>query len=87
LILLSLWYDMINTKRLLQPATGTVQFWEPMVPYEFVSGNVSRFYEESVSYVSQTIDELPSYWSMGYDPASNFTTLTLKGRSKNCHSA
>jgi hypothetical protein len=66
-------------------ATGTVQFWEPMMPYEFVSGDVSQFYEEHVSYVSQTIDELPSYWSMTYDPVTNFTTLVLKGNAKNCN--
>ena len=64
---------------------GSVQFWEPMFPYEFVSGDAVQFYEEDVSYVSQTIDELPSYWSMRYDPVSKFTTLTMKGIAKNCH--
>jgi hypothetical protein len=64
---------------------GTIQFWEPMFPYEFVSGNAAQFFEQHVSYTSQTIDELPSYYSMKYDPASKFTTLTLKGKSKNCN--
>ena len=63
---------------------GGVQFWEPMFPYEFSSGDTANFYDEAPTYVSQTIVSLPSYWSLGYDPDSEVTTLTIKGKTENC---
>ena len=63
---------------------GGVQFWEPMFPYEFSSGDTANFYDEAPTYVSQTIVSLPSYWSLGYDPDSEVTTLTIKGKAENC---
>jgi len=63
---------------------GGVQFWEPMFPYEFSSGDTANFYDEAPTYVSQTIVSLPSYWSLGYDPDSAVTTLTIKGKAENC---
>lgn len=55
-----------------------------MFPYTFVSGDSVNFYEEDMAYVSQTKKELPSYWSMEYDPNDGFTTLIMKGKAKVC---
>ena len=59
----------------------------PKFPVEFVSGNAANFYETEtdITYVSQTIQELPSYYSLSYDPTDGrFTTLILKGHAKGC---
>ena len=38
-----------------------------------------------MTYVSQTIQELPSEWSLSYYPDDDkFTTLILKGHAKGC---
>jgi hypothetical protein len=63
---------------------GGNTFWEPMIPYEFVSGDSNNFYEESTEYVSKTIVGLPSYWSMRYNPDSSVTTILIKGNAENC---
>lgn len=55
-----------------------------MFPVEFVTGSDATFYEEEVTYVSQTIDSLPSYWSMEYNPADGVTTLIMKGKAEKC---
>lgn len=62
-----------------------INFWEPMFPYEFVSGDSETFYEESPEYVSQTITTLPSYWSLRYDPETEETTLIMKGKAVSCN--
>jgi len=57
----------------------------PKFPVEFVSGNAANFYEETdITYVSQTIQELPSEYSLSYDPSDGFTTLMMKGHAKGC---
>ena len=38
-----------------------------------------------MTYVSKTIQELPSEWSLSYDPDDDkFTTLIMKGHAKGC---
>mmetsp|Transcript_32246 Transcript_32246/g.55023 ORF Transcript_32246/g.55023 Transcript_32246/m.55023 type:complete len:349 (-) Transcript_32246:132-1178(-) len=64
---------------------GGIRFWEPMFPYEFVSGNAPNSYVRTdIEYVSQTIQELPSEYSLSYDPSDGFTTLMMKGHAKGC---
>jgi hypothetical protein len=43
----------------------------------------SNFYEESVTYVQQTIS-LPEYYSVSYDSTTAFTTETIKGKAVDC---
>mmetsp|Transcript_21359 Transcript_21359/g.43106 ORF Transcript_21359/g.43106 Transcript_21359/m.43106 type:complete len:323 (-) Transcript_21359:135-1103(-) len=76
--------DWINPLLITGLYGGGNNFWEPMFPYEFVSGDVENFYDESPEYVSQTIISLPSYWSMHYNPTSGVTTLIMKGTAENC---
>lgn len=63
---------------------GGIQFWEPMFPVEFVTGDSEKFYESTETYVSQTIVSLPSYWSMAYNPDTGVTTLVLEGKAQIC---
>jgi len=63
---------------------GNIRFWEPMVPVTFHIGSQNEFYEENVTYVAQTIIELPSFYSVVYNAASGLTTLTIKGKSAVC---
>ena len=54
-------------------------------PYEFSSsGTNHNFYDECPIYEAQTIISLPSYWTLEYDPNSEVTTLTIKGKAENC---
>ena len=50
--------------------------------YNFVS-LYSNFYQESMTYVQQTIS-LPAYYSVSYDSTSEFTTVTIKGPAVDC---
>ena len=43
----------------------------------------SNFYQESMTYVQQTIS-LPSIYSVSYDSTSKFTTVTIKGPAVDC---
>jgi len=63
---------------------GDLIFFEPMVPYEFVSGDTANFYDEAPVYFLQTIMSLPSYWSLKYDPDTQYTTVTIKGKAEVC---
>lgn len=77
--------DWINPQLIMGLYDGGIQFWEPMFPYEFVSGTKKKKYEESVEYAYQTIPELPSKWSLTYNPNNGgFTTLILEGQAKGC---
>lgn len=40
--------------------------------------------EFNETYVSQTIESLPSYWSMSYSPTDGLTKLIMKGRAEVC---
>lgn len=63
---------------------GGIQFWEPMFPVEFVTGDSEKMYESYETYVSQTIVSLPSYWSMTYNPETGVTTLVIEGKAQSC---
>ena len=54
------------------------------MPYEFVSGDTTNTFSQTVEYKSQTITELPSEWSMTYDPEDGYTTTIMKGKAKVC---
>jgi hypothetical protein len=66
------------------PYAGTIVDYEPMFPHTFVTGDTSNSYEESLTYVGQTIKELPTSYKLDYDASSKYATLTLHGRSAVC---
>jgi hypothetical protein len=63
---------------------GGIIFWEPMSPLSFHTGDTNNSYSEDVSYVGQTIKELPESYSVAYDASSGVTTFTLVGTSAAC---
>ena len=76
--------DWVNPLLVTGLYGADINFWEPMFPYEFASGDSENFYEEYPEYVSQTITTLPFYWSMRYDPETEETTLIMKGKAGSC---
>jgi len=69
---------------IMGPYDGTIVDYEPMVPLSFVSGQEDKYYEESLTYVGQTINELPGMYSVSYDAASGYATVKLEGKSAIC---
>ena len=69
---------------LMGPYDGTIVHYETMFPLTFVTGDTSNSYEESLTYVGQTIKELPTSYKLDYDASSKYATLTLHGRSAVC---
>lgn len=69
------------------PYDGSIVYYEPMVPYSFVSGDTEKTYEEDLTYEGQTVKELPTMYTVVYDATSQFTTITLKGASLDCNGA
>lgn len=63
---------------------GTIINYEPMFPLDFVTGKNDKNYVEDLTYVSQTIDQLPSQYTISYDGLTGFTTITLVGKSALC---
>lgn len=63
---------------------GTVSNYEPMIPLSFATGNEESYYKEDLEYVGQTIDQLPTRYTVMYDKISGFTTVTLEGKSAVC---
>lgn len=66
---------------IMGPYDGGMGDYEPMFPLSFVTGDQDNFYEESLSYVGQTIEELPTYYSVEYKPRNGYTSVTFKGKS------
>merc|ERR1719410_535382 len=58
---------------------GQLSFWEPMMPIEFFTQQKDMSYTEDVTYQGQTIDTLPTSYSMTYDDTSKRITLILTG--------
>lgn len=75
------WFDPILA---LGTYGGTINFWELMFPADFSSGDTANFYDQAPTYNSQTIASLPSYWSLSYDPETENSTLTMKGKADKC---
>ena len=62
---------------------GIIDF-EPMLPLSSVVGSQDKTYEESLTYVGQTITELPSKYTVDYNADSGVTTVSLLGKSAVC---
>jgi len=60
-----------------------IAFYEPMLPLSFITGNDDSFFEDSLTYADQTINSLPSYYSVDYDASTKMSTLTFKGEVHN----
>merc|ERR1712238_281867 len=63
---------------------GDIIDYEPMVPLSFVVGPQDQTYEESLTYVGQTITELPTKYTVDYSADTGVTTVTLGGKSAVC---
>lgn len=59
-------------------------YYEPMPPLSFVTGDTDNFWELEISYENQTIDELATYVSVGYNATTGVTTFTYRGPSAVC---
>ena len=82
--LTTLLHQVLKTNFFYTSKIGGIQFWEPMFPFTFVSGPDTNEHSEDVSYISQTIESLPSSWSLSYDPSDGYTTFTLNGKANAC---
>mmetsp|Transcript_60181 Transcript_60181/g.67334 ORF Transcript_60181/g.67334 Transcript_60181/m.67334 type:complete len:319 (+) Transcript_60181:16-972(+) len=76
------WVDPIW---IMGPYNGGIVDYEPMIPLSFLQGSEDHMYEETLTYVSQTISTLPTKYSAKYDGASGYLTLTLEGKSAVCN--
>lgn len=60
---------------------GMITFFEPMIPFEFTSGDENQFYEEEIKYLLKTDETLPSSYKVYYNATSGRVTAVLKGSS------
>jgi hypothetical protein len=63
------------------PYDGGIVDYEPMIPLAFVIGDTNHEHSESLAYEGQTIDDLPSSYSVNYDTTTSMTTVVLVGSS------
>jgi len=63
---------------------GGITNYEPMIPLSFITGTEDKYYEEELEYVGQTIDQLPTKYTVMYDHISGFTTISIEGKSAVC---
>eukprot|EP00533_Pseudo-nitzschia_delicatissima_P008737 CAMPEP_0116095088 /NCGR_PEP_ID=MMETSP0327-20121206/9477_1 /TAXON_ID=44447 /ORGANISM="Pseudo-nitzschia delicatissima, Strain B596" /LENGTH=369 /DNA_ID=CAMNT_0003586733 /DNA_START=343 /DNA_END=1452 /DNA_ORIENTATION=- len=63
---------------IMGPYDGGLIDYEPMIPFSFMTGEDKEF-TEALDYVGQTIDELPTSYTVKYDATSGVTTVVLKG--------
>lgn len=66
---------------IMGPYDGGIVDYEPMIPLAFVVGDTNHEHSESLVYEGQTLDELPSSYSVEYDATTSITTVTLVGSS------
>mmetsp|Transcript_2103 Transcript_2103/g.3094 ORF Transcript_2103/g.3094 Transcript_2103/m.3094 type:complete len:340 (-) Transcript_2103:195-1214(-) len=66
------------------PYDGTIVDYEPMIPLSFMTGTGDKYYEESLTYVGQSINALPTKFSASYDGTSGYLTVTMEGQSDGC---
>jgi len=71
----------INPIWVIGSYAGSIIDYEPMIPMSFITGDENHFYEEELEYVGQTIDELPTKYSVAYNSETKFVTLTMEGKS------
>ena len=65
----------------LGPYAGGLVNYAPVIPLSFMVGDVNHEHSEILSYVDQTIDELPSSFTGKYDAKTKMVTFTLTGSS------
>jgi len=63
---------------------GKIVHYEPMIPLSFIVGGDDTSYEKSLTYVGQTIKELPTKYNVAYNSESGFVTVRLEGNSNIC---
>jgi len=69
----------------MAPFNGTIVNYETMIPMSFFSGNIDNLHTEDLSYVAQTIVDLPSSYSVAYSGASSkVINFTLTGTTAEC---
>ena len=64
---------------IMGPYDGGLIDYEPMIPFSFMTGQDDKEFTESLNYVGQTIDELPTSYTVKYNATSGVTTVVLKG--------
>lgn len=63
---------------------GSVVFYEPMTPLSFVTGDEDTYFEEDLSYESQSVINLPTKYSVAYDSMTKDITVHFEGPSAVC---
>lgn len=63
---------------------GDVLSWRALLPYSFVSGANSSFYQANQFYIHQTENRLPAAWNMTYDAPSGLISVYMRGKSGIC---
>jgi len=63
---------------------GKIVDYEPMIPLSFIVGGDDTSYEETLTYMGQTIKELPTNYKVDYNSESGFVTLRFEGNSNIC---
>lgn len=59
-----------------EPRMVALYFTSQWFPFAFLVGDESNEYEESLTYVVQSVDELPAKYSTSYDATSGYLTVT-----------
>mmetsp|Transcript_12054 Transcript_12054/g.24035 ORF Transcript_12054/g.24035 Transcript_12054/m.24035 type:complete len:332 (+) Transcript_12054:142-1137(+) len=69
---------------LMSPYDGKIVTFEPMIPIENLTGNTDQKFTVPLTYVGQTMKELPNKFVLEYSAADGYSTITLTGDSKRC---
>merc|ERR1740139_370743 len=69
---------------LMSPYDGKIVTFEPMIPLENLTGNTDQVFHVPLTYVGQTMKELPNKFVLEYSAADGYATITLTGDSKRC---
>lgn len=70
------WVDPIW---IMGPYNGGIIDYEPMIPMAFFMSEEDREFTELLSYEGQTIDSLPTSYTVSYDATTKIITVTLVG--------
>jgi len=69
---------------LMSPYDGKIVTFEPMIPLVNLVGNTDQKFTVPLTYVGQTMKELPNKFVLEYSAADGYSTITLTGDSKRC---
>lgn len=72
-------FDWVEPIWIMGPYDGGLIDYEPMIPFSFMVGQDDHEFTEALTYVGQTIDELPTSFTVTFTAATNVTTMVLKG--------